>query len=152
SDVCSSDLVAARDARHLHRQPRHPAQHEDVEVVEPAGLHLHHRLPRPRRRLRPVVAEPDLLQAAVGVDRDRPHQVFLRSTNRKSQCDAPSITVWVRVSCTSGLKPSTSEKSRLQESSAPTSGMPSARYISAYRHRVTLKENFSSVCSSTSMR
>src|SRR5882762_8388626 len=77
---------------------------------------------------------------------------FGLSSKRKSQCEAPSITVCVRVSFTAGLKPSTSEKSRLQESSAPTSGMPRARYISAYRHRVTLNENFSSVCSSTSMR
>src|SRR5260370_14682104 len=75
-----------------------------------------------------------------------------RSSKRKSPGDAPSITVWVRVSFTAGLKPSTSEKSRLQESSAPISGMPTALYISAYRHRVTLNENLSSLCSSTSMR
>jgi len=39
--------------------------------------------------------------------------------------------VWVRVSAMSGLKPSTSEKSRLHDSSAPTSAMPRLRYISA---------------------
>jgi len=62
--------VATRDARHLDRQAGHAVQHEDVEVVQPAGLHLHHRLARPCRGLRPVAAQAHLLQAAVSVDRD----------------------------------------------------------------------------------
>ena len=54
-----------------------------------------------------------------------------RATKRKSQWDAPCMMVWVRVSAMSGLKPSTREKSRLHDSSAPTSAMPRLRYISA---------------------
>ena len=123
----------------VHGQARHAVEHEDVEVVEAAGLDVDHRLAGPGLGLGPVGAEPELVEAAVGLDRDRAHLsalvlgrgVFGRSSKRKSQCEAPSITVCVRVSFTAGLKPSTSEKSRLHESSAPTSGMPSARYISA---------------------
>jgi hypothetical protein len=43
---------------------------------------------------------------------------------RKSQWPAPCIIVCVRVSCKSGLMPSVSAKSRLQESKKPNSGTP----------------------------
>ena len=53
---------------------------------------------------------------------------------------APSISVCVRVSWMSGLKPSESAKSRWQERLEPRSARPKARYISAYRHRTTLND------------
>ena len=49
------------------------------------------------------------------------------------------MIVCVRVKRMAVLNPSTSAKSRLQDSS-PNSFRPSAAYISAYRHRVALND------------
>src|SRR5208337_2350192 len=49
----------------------------------------------------------------------------------KSQNGAPCISVWVRTSRISGLKPSARAKSRWQDRLAPSSARPRAWYISA---------------------
>ncbi len=65
--------VTARNSRHSHGQAGHALEHEDVEVVEAAGLDGDHRLAGAGGGLGPVRAEPDLVEAAVGVDRDGAH-------------------------------------------------------------------------------
>jgi esterase/lipase superfamily enzyme len=50
---------------------------------------------------------------------------------RNWHAGAPAMIVVSRVSVMSGLYPSINEKSRLHESTAPNSGMPRSRYISA---------------------
>jgi hypothetical protein len=72
--VHDSRYVTARNSRHSHRQAGHALEHEDVEVVEAAGLDGDHRLVGAGRGLGPVRAELDLVEAAVRLDRDRAHR------------------------------------------------------------------------------
>ena len=59
--------VAAGDERHRHREPRHPPPHENVEMVEPAGLHRHADLARTRFGVGPVAVD-DVLDRALSFD------------------------------------------------------------------------------------
>ena len=63
----------------------------------------------------------------------------------------PPIIVVFRSRRASSLKPSIIAASLLQDKTAPRSCIPNALYISAYRHRVTLKSSFVSLFSSKSI-
>ena len=61
------------------------------------------------------------------------------------------MMVWERASLMLGLKPVERAPSRPHEKMLPRSAMPNSRYISAYRHRVTLKDTLLSLSSSVSV-